>query len=216
MAHPVVFRYLSYSTTFAEHDVHCLWQCQAFGRARTCLFLSVCEILGYPPNGWPHGHGLPTARAMAFFFYIWHVTCDIWHMTLRGRWTLCQNFRSLALMVWKLRWFEEYFHKVSLNQLMNEWISEKGVCKTAPATPGLLKTSRDRKRLPWENLIGCQMCQVVLTRSTEKELKKCVKSNKNYRESTKKVPRKYQESNEKVLKKYWKITEKVLKKVLKK
>ena len=41
MAHPVVFRYLSYSTTFAEHAVHRLRQCPAFGRAGTCLFSSV-------------------------------------------------------------------------------------------------------------------------------------------------------------------------------
>ena len=38
MAHPVVFRYVSYSTTLAEHAVHCLRQCLAFGRAGTCLF----------------------------------------------------------------------------------------------------------------------------------------------------------------------------------
>ena len=38
---PIVFRYLSYSTTLAEHAIHRLLQCPAFGRARTCLFLSV-------------------------------------------------------------------------------------------------------------------------------------------------------------------------------
>ena len=33
MAHPVVFRYLSYSTTFAEYAlVHCLWRCPALFR----------------------------------------------------------------------------------------------------------------------------------------------------------------------------------------
>ena len=31
MAHPVLFRYLSYSTTFSEHTVHCLLQCTALG-----------------------------------------------------------------------------------------------------------------------------------------------------------------------------------------
>ena len=31
MAHPVVFRYLSYSTTLAEHAVHRLRRCTAFG-----------------------------------------------------------------------------------------------------------------------------------------------------------------------------------------
>ena len=30
------------------------------------MFVLVCSLdMGYPPNGWPHGHGLPTARAMA-------------------------------------------------------------------------------------------------------------------------------------------------------
>ena len=41
MANPVVFKYLSYSTTLAEHAVHRLRRCPAFVRARTCLFLSV-------------------------------------------------------------------------------------------------------------------------------------------------------------------------------
>ena len=41
MAHPVVFRYLSYSTTLAEDAVYRLQRCPAFGRAGTCLFLSV-------------------------------------------------------------------------------------------------------------------------------------------------------------------------------
>ena len=41
MAHPVVFRYVSYSTTLAEHAVHRLRQCPDYGRAGTCLFSSV-------------------------------------------------------------------------------------------------------------------------------------------------------------------------------
>ena len=41
MAHPVMFRYLSDSTTLAEHAVHRLRRCPAFGRAGTCLFSSV-------------------------------------------------------------------------------------------------------------------------------------------------------------------------------
>ena len=41
MAHPVVFIYLSYSTSLAEHAIHRLGWCPAFGRAGTCLFLSV-------------------------------------------------------------------------------------------------------------------------------------------------------------------------------
>ena len=42
--HPVVFKYLSYSTTLAEHAVHRLQRCPAFGRAETCLFSSVQPI----------------------------------------------------------------------------------------------------------------------------------------------------------------------------
>ena len=38
MAHPMVFRYLSYSTTLKEHAVHRLRRCPAF---RLGLFLSV-------------------------------------------------------------------------------------------------------------------------------------------------------------------------------
>ena len=41
IAHPVVFRYPSYSPMFGEHAIHCLRRCPAFGRAETCLFLSV-------------------------------------------------------------------------------------------------------------------------------------------------------------------------------
>ena len=41
MAHPIGFRYLSYSTTLGEHAIHCLRECPAFGRAGTCLFSSV-------------------------------------------------------------------------------------------------------------------------------------------------------------------------------
>ena len=46
MAHPVVFRYLSYSTRLAQHAVHRL---PAFGRAGTCLFSSV-QLDGYLPS----------------------------------------------------------------------------------------------------------------------------------------------------------------------
>ena len=76
-------------------------------------------------------------------WYMWHVTsdtshltCDNWKRTCWGRWTLSQNVRSLALTIWKWWFVENIFTKdVGLNQLMNH----KGVCRTAPATPGLLK-----------------------------------------------------------------------------
>ena len=57
---PRSFRYLSFSTTLAEHDAHRLQQCPAFGWARTCLFLSVqwnmSEWVSNLPTGWPNDH----------------------------------------------------------------------------------------------------------------------------------------------------------------
>ena len=64
-------------------------------------------------------------------------TKNIWHMTCCGRLTLSQNFRSLAhtvriIMFWRLG------EKGWPAELINEWISDKGVFRTAPATPGML------------------------------------------------------------------------------
>ena len=65
----------------------------------------------------------------------WHVTCDTWHMTHdtwhmtydmchvthRGWWKLCQNFRSLALMVlvWRCLQYSEL-----KDQILNEWVTK--------------------------------------------------------------------------------------------
>ena len=67
---------------------------------------------------------------------MWHVTCGMWHVTGGGRGTFSENFSLLALTTWEGR-FVEYLEEKAhwLNQLMND----KGVCRTAPATPGLLK-----------------------------------------------------------------------------
>ena len=43
---PIVFRYLSYSTELAEHAVHHLRRCLAFGQSWTCLFMSL-QLNGY-------------------------------------------------------------------------------------------------------------------------------------------------------------------------
>ena len=68
---------------------------------------------------------------------IWHVTHDAWHMTCGEhcvrRWTLWQNFRSLTLMVLDLWCFEDLEEKD-----LNQWLGDRGDCRTAPATPGLL------------------------------------------------------------------------------
>ena len=44
----------------------------------------------------------------------WHVTSDTWHVTSWGRCTFCQNFNSLALMVWSWRCFEDLEEKGDL------------------------------------------------------------------------------------------------------
>ena len=89
MAHPVVFRYLSYSTTLSEHAVHRLRRCQAFGRAGTCLFPSVQldgQWVSDPPTGWPHDHGPTNVRAMVKITMCTtcfaHCTLDTAHFTM--------------------------------------------------------------------------------------------------------------------------------------
>ena len=58
MAQPVVFIYLSYSTTFTENAVHCLRR----------WFVLVCSVRGqsvsHPPTGWPHDHGPTNVEPM--------------------------------------------------------------------------------------------------------------------------------------------------------
>ena len=49
--------------------------------------------------------------------------------------SLCRNFRSLAIMVWVWGFLEVSELK---DDSMNESMNYKGVCRTAPATPGLL------------------------------------------------------------------------------
>ena len=63
-----------------------------------------------------------------------HMTCDMWHLTHGGEWTLSQNSSSLALTVW-----EEKDHS------MNEWIIQWQKCLSL-ATTGLFKRS-DRENL---------------------------------------------------------------------
>ena len=73
----------------------------------------------------------------------WHLTPDKWHVTHGVGWTLCSIFSSLALMVlvlWCLEDWEEKDQSVSL------LMSNKAVCRTAPATPGLLKSLSRRSK----------------------------------------------------------------------
>ena len=69
----------------------------------------------------------------------WHVTCDTWHVTrdtwhVWGGWTFSQNFSFLALTVCDFWYYEDLEEKADL---INQWISNEAVCRTAPATPGL-------------------------------------------------------------------------------
>ena len=74
----------------------------------------------------------------------WHMTCDTWHMTpdmwpMTGgkRWTFFQNFSCLALTVWEWRYSENISIKDQLlHWLINQLFNDKGVCSTAPVTPG--------------------------------------------------------------------------------
>ena len=67
--------------------------------------------------------------------YTWHVTCNTWHVTYGGQWTFSQNFSSLDLTVWDL-WCCEYLEEK--DRLLVRSISDEAVCRTAPATPGVL------------------------------------------------------------------------------
>ena len=80
---------------------------------------------------------------------VWHVTCDTWHMTndmwhmTCDRWgevNLLKNFSSLALTVWEWRCSEDLEEKYV-------WIyyriNDKGIDRTTPATPGLLRILTD-------------------------------------------------------------------------
>ena len=66
-------------------------------------------------------------------------------MTIGGGLTFSQNFSCLALTVWVIPCIEDIFTKGdslthSLTLTVSVLINDKGVCRTAPATPGLLMT----------------------------------------------------------------------------
>ena len=67
---------------------------------------------------------------------MWHLTPDTWHITHDGGWTYSQNFSSLALMFWVSWCFEGLEEKY---YWMNQLMSDKGGCRKAPATLGMLK-----------------------------------------------------------------------------
>ena len=66
----------------------------------------------------------------------WQVTCD-----MLGGWTFSQNFSSLALTFCDLWYYVDLEEKADgVTELKNELINDGAVYRTAPATPGLLKT----------------------------------------------------------------------------
>ena len=72
----------------------------------------------------------------------WHMICDLWQVTCDEGWTFSQNFNFLAFMVLEGQWSKD-FEKMDvwLAEWMNELIINKGVCRTALATPGLQNIS---------------------------------------------------------------------------
>ena len=57
----------------------------------------------------------------------WNLTCDTWNMT-------CDTWQVTCDMLWGVN----ILSKFQPNEWMNEWLSDKDVCRTAPATLGLL------------------------------------------------------------------------------
>ena len=65
----------------------------------------------------------------------WHLIPDAWYVTHGGGWTFSKNVCSLPLAVWVSWCFEGLEEK-------DEWLNQKMnhicVCRTSPATPGVL------------------------------------------------------------------------------
>ena len=71
---------------------------------------------------------------------MWHLTCDTWHLTCDMLWGVnilskCQ-FPSTYSLWFMIFW--SFLGKAWLTKSMNQSISDKGVCRKALATPGLL------------------------------------------------------------------------------
>ena len=65
---------------------------------------------------------------------MWHVTCDTWcAMTILSKCQLSSSYGLGVLMFWRSG------GKASVSDWINEWMSCEVVCRTAPATPGLLQ-----------------------------------------------------------------------------
>ena len=59
------------------------------------------------------------------------LTYDIWHMTQRGWWVLCSNFRSKALLLLEEWWFKDFesFIQLYLWYGLLQYFNHEGVAK---------------------------------------------------------------------------------------
>ena len=99
---------------------------------------------------------------------MWHGTCDMRHVT-HDRWYVTfdtwwevkilskvqvPSSNNLGvMMVWR------FGGKGSINEWINEWMNNKCVCITTPATPGLLKIASLVQKLEWCKVEGCKICE---------------------------------------------------------
>ena len=79
---------------------------------------------------------------------MWHVTRDTWHVT-RDTWQVWGGEHSLKISAPKLLLFVIYdimnIWRKRLTESVNQLMCNEAVCRTAPATPGLLnKKGRTR------------------------------------------------------------------------
>ena len=73
---------------------------------------------------------------------MWHMTPDMW-----GDVNILSKFLFLALTVWEWRCLEDVKEK---DELLTHWINYNGVCRTALATPSLLKRYNIEYKLNFE------------------------------------------------------------------
>ena len=78
--------------------------------------------------------------------YMWHGTHDTWHVTWKEV-NILSTFQVPSSYGFGVNVFWRFGGKGSLSYLVND----KAICKTAPATPGMLNT------LQWEMWIFCQL-----------------------------------------------------------
>ena len=72
---------------------------------------------------------------------MWHVTCDTWHVTCYI-WCVVNflsKFQLFSFYGLGFKMFWRFWRKGWLTQWTNELMNDEAVCRTAPATPGLLK-----------------------------------------------------------------------------